>query len=175
MGLVLGNAEVCQLDLSISIVKNILRLEIPIYHIIGMNILKPQNDLSSVELSLLFWEMAFPLNVEKQVSPINIVHYDIETVGCLEGVVHFQDKVMIQRHQDLTLAFGWLREAHIHHHWLFYAFHREKLLSYYVLHKKNFCESALTNEVDHHPVFIVHVFRPFWEIILLTALFMLLF
>lgn len=102
----LGQTKVCQTDVPISIHEHILRLEISVHNLVGMQVPKSQHQLSSNKLHCRLLKSTDLVQMIVDVSTRYIFKEEINSQLILENVVHGIDKGMTSLKKNVLLVFG---------------------------------------------------------------------
>lgn len=88
------NSQVCDSQIAALIEHQILRLDVPVHNPIGVHILKPGENARYKKLGLFFREPPSHTHMEAQVTAVDVVHNEVETLSVLEGVQHVHKEGM---------------------------------------------------------------------------------
>lgn len=100
----LGNAEVSHLDVALIVEYQILRLDVSVDDVVGVNVLQSDGQTSNNELGLVFVELDALANVVAQVAAHHEVADQVDVFLVLEGVHDVHDEGMLQLGQELALS-----------------------------------------------------------------------
>lgn len=106
-----AQAKVSQLDMSVQVNKDIVRLDVTVDKAHLVDALDGQCQLRHVEACQRFGEDTHSDEKAHHVSSGNVVHDKVETVAVLEGVVETHHPLVVCLRQDVTLRF---HMGHLH-------------------------------------------------------------
>ena len=97
--------------------------------------------------SLFLWKFPMFANVIAQVTSVEHIHYQVQILSVLEGVVHINNEWVVQLSQDLPLVHYWLNGTLCYYTSLRHFFHRILLLGLLSLYFPYFAKSTFTNAI----------------------------
>ena len=93
--------------MAVDINKNILWLNIPVYNIMSMQILKSEKQLRKIKSSLLLGEFLYLSQMEEHFTTSTEVHHEKKLCFGLEGPIQFYNEWMIYFLHDLAFIDNW--------------------------------------------------------------------
>ena len=100
-----ADAEVGEPDVAIAVDQDVFGLEVAVYHILTVQMHQSKYDLGTVEFDVFLAEITFLFEMEEQVAAIDVLDYEKEVRGCLEGVVQVQYERVLDLQQHLSLQY----------------------------------------------------------------------
>ena len=95
MTLHFANSEVDEFAFPILVDQDVLGLQVSVDYVFGVEELQTKNDLRHVEPSRRWHESAFTLQQRTQVSPLTILHDEVQVHFSLEAVVSLDNVVTL--------------------------------------------------------------------------------
>lgn len=146
-----GDTEVSQLQISVFVKDQVLRLDIPMDDIVSMHCFECVYQTSTEEPRLLLAESALACQVVAKVTTEQEVHHEIEVLGILEGVVRVDDELGADHGEELEFVHHRLDAFLVHHARLQHFFHCE-LSDFFSLEPRaadtpHFSETATANGI----------------------------
>ena len=99
----LGEAEVCQHNITIIIQQNVLWFQIAVYDVTLMKVTECKSNLRGIKLRLGLRKALLLRQVLEELSALNKLHDEVNTVGLLEDIVHAYDERVVHLVKDELL------------------------------------------------------------------------
>ena len=101
---IFAQPKIRQLTVTLRVNQYILRLQITVDDALPVQVLESQDDLSAVELSALFFELARDRKMVKKLTAIHELHYHVQVLRVLERKLKLHYERVVQTLQDITFS-----------------------------------------------------------------------
>lgn len=142
----LREAEVRQADVPILVHQDVLRLQVTVDDVLGVEMTECHGDLNGVEAGTLLREASHLSQVHEKFTATNESHHEENLLLRLEHVAHTDKEGVIGLEQDVLFESSRLNLVVLDDHVLSQRLHRVHLVRTSLLHQEHFSERATTND-----------------------------
>ena len=147
-----GQAEIRQLDVSVSGYEYVVGFDIAVYDPLGVAVLEGEYDLTDVPPGDVLVERAHAAEQRRDIPAIRVLHDDINIVPGCEGKVEADDERVARHCQDVPLVSGRLDHVLPHEVSLAHHLDRKKLTRFVFAGQIDPTESPFTNGLEDFEV-----------------------
>mmetsp|Transcript_12468 Transcript_12468/g.39862 ORF Transcript_12468/g.39862 Transcript_12468/m.39862 type:complete len:321 (-) Transcript_12468:69-1031(-) len=148
----LAESKVGQLDVSIGVQQDILRLEIAVHDVALVHVVQSKHQLCRVEAGAGLGEAALTAQVEEELPTCAIVDHEEELLLVLESETQRHQERVVQLAQHRPLRHGVLQLVPAKHRVLSQHLHGVQLARRPLPHQKHLAEAALANHTNQREV-----------------------
>lgn len=135
-----------------------------------MHVFQTNKQIANKKFSLLLVESSFVAQMISQITPVQIIHDQVEVLPILKSIANVDQKWMVEPTQKLSL---------VHHrtHWLFvnnfhltHLLHSKHRLTLFHFHLPHLTEASLADRIEHVQKLFAHLlYLHLWWRVGLTA------
>eukprot|EP00128_Syssomonas_multiformis_P018552 Colp12_sorted_trinity150504_noHs@33982 len=152
LDILLAQTEVSKRNIPIIVHKNVLRLEISVYNVIAVQVVNSKEKLSCIEACSFLVEHLLVLQMEEQLTTIDVVEDQVYLFGIMEGVLEsYKERVGVLG-KDLAFRLGVLDLVSLHKSTLLKNLHGIDTSSILLPHLHNLAKATLANNLEQFEV-----------------------
>lgn len=148
--------EVCQPNVPFGIDKNVFGLDVTINDTLLVEVLKRQDEFSTIKFSAILVKASVLLEMVEQLTSVDELHDEVEMELVLERELELHNERMVKLLQDVTLDSDTVKLVSLEHKFFFDAFHRVVRSKNVVLDQVHFSERPTANHLNDLEVCLLH-------------------
>mmetsp|Transcript_39093 Transcript_39093/g.44725 ORF Transcript_39093/g.44725 Transcript_39093/m.44725 type:complete len:211 (-) Transcript_39093:664-1296(-) len=149
----LGQTEVSQLNESLPVDKNIVRLKVSVNNPVLVKVVYCQYHLGEVESGSVFCQRVDAFEQVAEIASFHVFHDDVKVLVGLEGVHSSDDKIIVHFVEDISLVQNKLSDALFFHLRLVHDLDCEQVPRFFLPCKTNLTISSMTDRPEEEKVF----------------------